>query len=103
MVVQGTSFVNTLLDYSSMNRGRFVSDDALAPYRMTLDSFDVTYQPFEQGSPSSGLAGDFSANVTVSEPGQKPHDASVRVNHPLGDRRGTGSTCSATATRPRSP
>ena len=84
VVVQGTSFVNTLLDYSSMNRGRFVSDDALAPYRMTLDSFDVKYQPFEQGSPSSGLAGDFAANVTVSEPGQDPHKADVRVNHPLG-------------------
>nr|MBS1901593.1 cytochrome c biogenesis protein ResB [Actinomycetota bacterium] len=84
VVVQGTSFVNTLLDYSSMNRGRFVSDDALAPYRMRLDSFDVTYQPFEQGKPSSGQAGDFSANVTVSEPGQSSHKAAVQVNHPLG-------------------
>ncbi|MBS1673748.1 MAG: cytochrome c biogenesis protein ResB [Actinobacteria bacterium] len=84
VVVQGTSFVNTLLDYSSMNRGRFVSDDALAPYRMTLDSFDVTYQPFVEGSASSGMAGDFSANVTVSEPGQKAHEAVVQVNHPLG-------------------
>ncbi|PRB00256.1 cytochrome c biogenesis protein ResB [Microbacterium sp. MYb64] len=84
VVVQGTSFVNTLLDYSSMNRGRFVSDDALAPYRMTLDSFDVTYQPFEPGKSSSGQAGDFAANVTVSEPGQKEHKAAVQVNHPLG-------------------
>ncbi|MBS1697385.1 MAG: cytochrome c biogenesis protein ResB [Actinobacteria bacterium] len=84
VVVQGTSFVNTLLDYSSMNRGRFVSDDALAPYRMTLDSFDVAYQPFDPNKSSSGQAGDFAANVTVSEPGQKPHKADVRVNHPLG-------------------
>jgi cytochrome c biogenesis protein len=84
VVVQGTSFVNTLLDYSSMNRGRFVSDDALAPYRMTLDSFDVTYQPFDPNKSSSGQAGDFAANVTVSEPGQKEHKAEVQVNHPLG-------------------
>ncbi|MFB7845398.1 cytochrome c biogenesis protein ResB [Microbacterium sp. NPDC056052] len=84
VVVQGTSFVNTLLDYSSMNRGRFVSDDALAPYRMTLDSFDVTYQPFEPGKSSSGQAGDFAANVTVSEQGQKEREDAVRVNHPLG-------------------
>ena len=84
VVVQGTSFVNTLLDYSSMNRGRFVSDDALAPYRMTLDSFDVTYQPFDPSKSSSGQAGDFAANVTVSEQGQKEREDAVRVNHPLG-------------------
>src|SRR5690606_28182705 len=44
VVVEGQTFVNTLLDYESMNRGRFVGDDALVPYSMTLDSFDVTYQ-----------------------------------------------------------
>ncbi|MDQ4215688.1 cytochrome c biogenesis protein ResB [Microbacterium capsulatum] len=84
VVVEGTTFVNTLLDYSSMNRGRFVSDDALAPYRMTLDSFDVTYQPYDPGKASSGQAGDFSANVTASAPGEEAHKAAVVVNHPLG-------------------
>ncbi|WP_295010516.1 cytochrome c biogenesis protein ResB [uncultured Microbacterium sp.] len=84
VVVEGTTFVNTLLDYSSMNRGRFVSDDALPPYRMTLDRFDVTYQPFDQTKSSSGQAGDFDARVTVAEPGQKGREESVRVNHPLG-------------------
>lgn len=81
VVTEGTTFVNTLLDYSSMNRGRFVSDGALSPYRMTLDSFDVTYQPF--GEVASGQAGDFSANVTIGSPGGEPYKASVRVNHPL--------------------
>ena len=81
VMVEGTSFVNTLLDYSSMNRGRFVSDGDLTPYRMTLDSFDVTYQPF--GSAASGQAGDFSANVTVATPEGEPRKESVRVNHPL--------------------
>ncbi|MCS3843695.1 cytochrome c biogenesis protein ResB [Microbacterium sp. AK031] len=80
VVVEGQTFVNTLLDYESMNRGRFVSDDALSPYSMTLDSFDVTYQ--EYGSAASGQAGDFSANVSVRENGDT-HEASVRVNHPL--------------------
>ncbi len=84
VVVEGTTFVNTLLDYSSMNRGRFVSDDALQPYRMTLDSFDVTYQPYDQNKPSSGQAGNFDAHVTVSQPGAATHKASVQVNHPLG-------------------
>lgn len=81
VVVEGQTFVNTLLDYESMNRGRFVGDDALTPYSMTLDSFDVTYQ--EYGSAASGQAGDFSANVTVRENGETREDA-VRVNHPLG-------------------
>lgn len=81
VVVEGQTFVNTLLDYESMNRGRFVSDDALSPYAMTLDSFDVTYQ--EYGSAASGQAGDFSANVSVRENGET-HQDSVRVNHPLG-------------------
>ncbi|WP_404435929.1 cytochrome c biogenesis protein ResB [Microbacterium aerolatum] len=80
VVVEGQTFVNTLLDYESMNRGRFVGDDALSPYSMTLDSFDVTYQ--EYGSAASGQAGDFSANVTVRENGETREDA-VRVNHPL--------------------
>lgn len=81
VVVEGQTFVNTLLDYESMNRGRFVSDDALSPYSMTLDSFDVTYQQY--GSAASGQAGDFSANMSVQENGKTREDA-IRINHPLG-------------------
>ncbi|WP_323742153.1 cytochrome c biogenesis protein ResB [Microbacterium sp. UFMG61] len=80
VLVEGETFANTLLDYDSMNRGRFVADDALAPYSMRLDSFDVTYQPF--GEPGSGQAGDFSANVTVQENGEERTGA-VKVNEPL--------------------
>lgn len=81
VLVEGETFANTLLDYDSMNRGRFVGDDAFAPYSMRLDSFDVTYQPF--GEPGSGQAGDFSANVTVQENGEE-RTGSVKVNEPLG-------------------
>ncbi len=81
VLVEGETFANTLLDYDSMNRGRFVGDGALAPYSMRLDSFDVTYQPF--GEPGSGQAGDFSANVTVQENGEE-RTGSVKVNEPLG-------------------
>ncbi|MCI1017368.1 cytochrome c biogenesis protein ResB [Microbacterium sp. C5A9] len=80
VLVEGETFANTLLDYDSMNRGRFVADDALAPYSMRLDTFDVTYQPF--GEPGSGQAGDFSANVTVQENGEE-RTGSVKVNEPL--------------------
>lgn len=80
VLVEGETFANTLIDYDSMNRGRFVGDDALAPYAMRLDSFDVTYQPY--GEPGSGQAGDFSANVTVQENGEERTGA-VKVNEPL--------------------
>ena len=80
VLVEGETFANTLVDYDSMNRGRFVGDDALAPYAMRLDTFDVTYQPF--GEPGSGQAGDFSANVSVQENGEE-RTGSVKVNEPL--------------------
>ncbi|WP_149084506.1 MULTISPECIES: cytochrome c biogenesis protein ResB [Microbacterium] len=80
VLVEGETFANTLLDYDSMNRGRFVGDDAFAPYSMRLDSFDVTYQPF--GEPGSGQAGDFSANMTIQENGEE-REGAVKVNEPL--------------------
>lgn len=81
VVVEGTTFVNSLLDYSSINRGRFVSDEALSPYAMTLDSFDVTYEPL--GEPGGGQAGNFSANVSVRDVDGSEWEGAVRVNEPL--------------------
>lgn len=81
VVVEGTTFVNTLLDYSSMNRGQWVSEAALEPYALTLDSFDVTYQA--PGTNAMSQAGDFAANVTVRHPGEEPTEGVVRVNAPL--------------------
>jgi cytochrome c biogenesis protein len=80
VLVEGETFANTLVDYDSMNRGRFVADDALAPYSMRLDTFDVSYTPF--GEAGSGQAGDFSANVTVKENGEE-RTGSIKVNEPL--------------------
>ncbi|MFG6490966.1 cytochrome c biogenesis protein ResB [Microbacterium sp. P03] len=87
VVVEGTTFVNALTDYSSFNPGRFVDPERLTPYSMTLDSFDVTYQA--PGTAGGGQAGDFAAHVTTQLSGQDPTDGVVRVNHPLtiaGDR-----------------
>jgi len=81
ILVEGQTVVNALVDYSSMNRGRFVADDALTPYALRLDSFDVTYQDPLQ--PGAGQAGDFSANVTVSKPDGDETSGAIRVNHPL--------------------
>lgn len=87
VVIEGNTFVNQLVDYNQINQGRFVSDSSLTPYAMQLNSFDVTYEPY--GSTAAGQAGDFRANVTVTDPDGTMHDETIRVNHPLntwGDR-----------------
>jgi cytochrome c biogenesis protein len=77
VIVQGTTFVNSVgTDYSSFNPGRFVDPDALIPYTMRLDRFDVTYQ-------TSGQAGDFVAHLTTTLPGRTAVDDTILVNHPL--------------------
>ncbi len=86
VIVEGTTFVNSLLDYSSFNPGRFVGADSLTPYSLTLDRFDVSYVP--AGEQGSGQAGDFAAHLTTRE-GDASSEGEVRVNHPLdvaGDR-----------------
>ncbi|WP_194410649.1 cytochrome c biogenesis protein ResB [Microbacterium cremeum] len=88
VIIEGRTWVNTLLDYTSFNPGRFVDEEtALAPYSLTLDRFDVTYQPL--GSQGQGQAGDFVANLTTQLAGGEPVTGEVRVNQPLemaGDR-----------------
>lgn len=81
VVIEGRAFVNTLLDYASMNRGRFVNEDALPPYKMTLDQFDVYYQPPNSSSP--GQAGDFVANMTIAKPDGSSYRDEIRVNEPI--------------------
>ena len=86
VIVEGDTFVNTMLDYASFNPGRFVDTDELTPYALTLDEFEVTYEP--AGSNAAGQAGGFSANLTIRN-GDEVTEESVRVNHPVdidGDR-----------------
>ncbi len=87
VIIEGRTFVNTLLDYTSFNPGRFVNPDKLTPYGLTLDKFSVNYQP--AGTNGAGQAGDFVAHLTTQFTGQTAQSAEVRVNHPLdigGDR-----------------
>lgn len=87
VIIEGRTFVNSMLDYTSFNPGRFVDETALVPYSLTLDRFDVTYQPY--GEQGAGQAGDFVANLTTQLAGEDPQLGEVRVNHPLdmaGDR-----------------
>ena len=87
VIIEGRSFVNSMLDYTSFNPGRFVDEEALSPYALTLDEFAVTYRPI--GESGAGQAGDFIAQLTTQQAGDDPQPGEVRVNHPLemaGDR-----------------
>lgn len=81
VVAEGSTFVNTPIDYSSLNAGRWVSYDSLAPYALTLDSFDVTYQPW--GSVGQGQAGDFAANLSIRDVDGSEWKGAARVNYPV--------------------
>ncbi|WP_085370055.1 cytochrome c biogenesis protein ResB [Leifsonia sp. NCR5] len=87
VVVEGTTFVNALSDYSSFKPGRFVDGTGLTPYAMTLDRFAVTYQP--PGTPGAGQASDYTADVSIRTPTGGTQKETVRVNDPIevaGDR-----------------
>ncbi|MBF4513749.1 cytochrome c biogenesis protein ResB [Plantibacter sp. VKM Ac-2885] len=81
VLVEGQTFVNTLLDYDSFNPGRFFNESELAPYKLTLDEFGVTYET--ENLDAYGQAIDYRAKVTTTSPDGKPQDATIKVNDPL--------------------
>lgn len=81
VVVEGQTFVNTLLAYDSFNPGRFFSDGALSPYQITLDSFSATYET--QSLKAFGQPLDYTAAVTTTDADGSVSDADIKVNDPL--------------------
>lgn len=81
VLVEGQTFVNTLLAYDSFNPGRFFNDTELDPYKLTLDDFEVSYET--QNLEAFGQPVDFTAGVTVTPRGGEAEDGAVRVNDPL--------------------
>lgn len=80
VVVEGQTFVNTLLAFDSFNPGRFFSDDTLTPFTLRLDEFDATYET--QNLDAFGQPTDYTAHVTTTEDGRE-EDGEVKVNSPL--------------------
>ncbi|WP_130177003.1 cytochrome c biogenesis protein ResB [Cryobacterium sp. SO1] len=81
VLVEGQTFVNTLLAYDSFNPGRFFNDTELDPYTLTLDDFEVSYET--ANLEAFGQPVDFTAGVTVTPRGGDAKDGAVRVNDPL--------------------
>jgi cytochrome c biogenesis protein len=80
-VVVGSGFANNLAQYDDLKAGPLFNEKSLTPFSIKVNSFDVQ---FETGAVQRGAAREFKANVTVTDaPGQKPHNATIQVNHPL--------------------
>ncbi|WP_382309681.1 cytochrome c biogenesis protein ResB [Herbiconiux sp. UC225_62] len=81
VVVEGQTFVNTLLAYDSFNPGRFFSDSQLSPYAITLDSFSASYET--QSLKAFGQPLDYTAAVTTTDASGDTSTSDIKVNSPL--------------------
>lgn len=81
VVVEGQTFVNSLVDFNSFNPGRFLNTDSLTPFSLRLDNFDVTYE--QENLDAYGQAIDYTAHVTATDSNGETSKQEVRVNHPL--------------------
>ncbi|MBD7920053.1 cytochrome c biogenesis protein ResB [Cellulomonas sp. Sa3CUA2] len=76
IVVQGTGFANVQASYDTFERGTAFDPADLVPFTMRLDDFEARFDP------ETLQSRDFTAHVTVTEPGQEPEQRTVKVNHP---------------------
>ncbi len=81
VLVEGQSFANVRGAYDSFTPGRFFTDAALTPYRITLDDFEATYE--EQSIVAYGQPIDYTADLTTWLPGEEGVKGTVKVNEPL--------------------
>jgi cytochrome c biogenesis protein len=81
VVVEGQTFVNTLLAYDSFNPGRFFTDSQLSPYAITLDSFSASYET--QSLKAFGQPLDYTAAVTTTDASGDTSTDDIKVNSPL--------------------
>jgi cytochrome c biogenesis protein len=81
VLVTGNTFSDTASQLDEFHPGRLVTDGDLAPFSITLKSFNASYYTSgsEKGSPSA-----FDAKISyTSNPGAAPATYDLRVNHPL--------------------
>jgi len=76
IVVQGTGFANVQASYDTFERGAAFDAADLVPFTMRLDDFEAR---FDEETLQSR---DFTAHVTVTEPGAEPEERTIKVNHP---------------------
>jgi cytochrome c biogenesis protein len=77
IIVEGRSFTNSVVAYDTFSAGRLFNEESLEPFTLRLDSFESQFSV-------GGRPEDFTAFVTLTEPGQEARQAIVKVNSPLG-------------------
>jgi cytochrome c biogenesis protein len=81
LLVQGSSFADTVTDLDVYHPGRLVSATDLAPFTIGLDKFNASYvtSGVDRGQPAA-----FDAQISYAgQPGGAVHGYDLRVNHPL--------------------
>lgn len=81
VIVEGQPFVNVLSDYSSFKPGRFFDESMLPPFQMVLDELTVEYE--QENLNAYGFPVDYTADVSISAPGEPTTRGTVKVNQPL--------------------
>ncbi|GAB3165676.1 cytochrome c biogenesis protein ResB [Myceligenerans halotolerans] len=80
IVTEGRGFANAVVDYDTFDKGAWFQASSLVPFSMTLDAFD---SEFTSETVAFAQARDFTAHVTVTEPGGAQRAEQIKVNHPL--------------------
>ncbi|MGC0236512.1 cytochrome c biogenesis protein ResB [Arthrobacter sp. SD76] len=82
ILVEGDTFVNTLVGYDQFNPGTNFQSSQLQPYSIQLDKFDITFDRESQGK--FGQPIDFAAAVTTREnPDAPARQETLKVNDPV--------------------
>jgi cytochrome c biogenesis protein len=82
VLVEGETFVNSLVSYDSFKPGTWFQEDSLDPYSVKLDKFNITFD--RESTTHFGQPIDFTAEVeTRRSPDAEPEKEKLRVNHPL--------------------
>ena len=82
VVVEGETFVNSLISYDSFDPGTNYNPDWLSPYSATLDSFEVAYDR-QEGSPTYGDDIDYTAEMTLTDSEGETNTETLKVNEPI--------------------
>jgi cytochrome c biogenesis protein len=82
ILVEGDTFVNTLVGYDQFTPGTNFQSGQLQPYSVQLDKFDITFDRESQGK--FGQPIDFAAAVTTKEnPDAPAQQETLKVNDPI--------------------
>jgi cytochrome c biogenesis protein len=81
LLVEGTSFSNTVSTYDTWTPGALADEAKLAPFTVTLKHLAVRFQ---RGGQQSGAPRDFQGALRyTTDPAARPRSYDLRVNHPL--------------------